>query len=274
MLQEQNRRRLSGLRGGDGVRLAPLAAVLVVCKLIVMMQPGTTFRTPRRAERLRFETPVAALFGSQPVVMSDLSTAGAGIIHREQLGRETSHPLSFTWDGVRLELIATVTRSTFERKQHAGVALTAYHSGLSFSEDVSSAAAGALSARLTEALARQKANAFAISIETARDLPLLEFDVEEPRVAMNLNEFFVTESRAQAFVQCRLVHGCWVHERVDTPAQPADGFTISAAERVEDLERLCRTYQKSDKEGRNLIRTFAHLTLVEPPAIPPDLYTP
>lgn len=272
----QNDSLLSGLR--DDVTAVAVAnpRVRVVCTLTSSMTDETTLNTERRAERLRFETPIAALFGSYPVVLRDLSTSGAGIIHREQFGRETSRPLSFDWDGTRIELLASVVRSTFERQQHGGVALTAYHSGLAFSPAESSAANGALSARLTEALARQKANAFAIPIESARHLPLLSFDAEESRVtspALNLNDFFVTESNTHAFLQCRLVGGCWVHERVDTAVQPEDGFTISAAEGVEDLETLCRTYQLSDLQGRNLIRTFAHLTLTEPPGISRDLYT-
>lgn len=232
----------------------------------------------RRAERFRFETPIAALFGSHPVVLSDLSVSGAGIIHREQFGREGERLLTFAWDGLGIELISSVVRTALERKQHDGIALTVYHSGVQFGQTESPTARGPLASHLDEALARQKANAFGISIESARHLPLLSFDAEEtrnvsPSLTLNLNDFFVTESSARRFVQCRLVRGCWIHETVETLEQPEDGFTVSGAETVEELETLCRTFQQSDQQGRNLIRTFAHLTLTEPPAIRRDLYT-
>lgn len=241
------------------------------------MTDGTPFIRERHAERFRFDNPVAALFGSHPVVLSDLSLSGAGIVHRQQFVREESHSLAFSWEGTRIELPSVVVRTSLERQLHGGIALTLYHSGLAFGPEESSASMNALATRLGEALARQHANAFAISLESARRLPLLSFDAEESRPdapPVNLNDFFVTESGVRRFVQCRLVHDCWVHENVEALEQPEDGFTISATESVEELAKLCLTYQHSDQQGRNLIRTFAHLTLTEPADTPRNLYIP
>jgi hypothetical protein len=268
----------SGLRAESSHAAAAREAVRAACseRNAVAYGQELIVRT-RRVERFRFDTPIAALFGSRRVVVSDLSAIGAGIVHREQLGREDRPLLTFAWEDIRIEMRCSVVRTALEQQQHGGIALTVYHSGLVFEPaDASADLDRQLGTRLDDAIVRQRSNAFAIPIESARHLPLLSFDAEESRVvapSLNLNEFFEINPTASLFVRCRLVHGRWTQETVNAADQPEDGFTVSAAETAEEIETLCWTYQQSDHEGRNLIRTFAHLTITEPPNTPHDLYT-
>jgi hypothetical protein len=55
----------------------------------------------------------------------------------------------------------------------------------------------------------------------------------------------------------------WRRKRTHDPGQPNDGFTISALEDHEQAELLCDAYQRSDDDGRKLIRLFAQLSIVD-----------
>ena len=46
-----------------------------------------------------------------------------------------------------------------------------------------------------------------------------------------------------------------------SPLQPEDGFTVASWEDEAELETLCRTYETSDDEGRQLIRLVAELSV-------------
>jgi len=233
----------------------------------------------RRAERFRFPLPIAATLADRRVVLNDLSSIGAGIMHNRQLGREFSGLLHFEWEGRKITMQCSVVRTSLERERHGGIALTVYHSGLIFTEPLSEEEQQQrelLREKLAQALDQQRSNAYGVPIEMVRHLPVVLYAAEEEVVtapSLNLNDLFILTRRPSGlFIRCSLEGERWVQSRTDSSEQPLNGFTVSADEREKDLDTLCWTYQQTNAEGRKLIRTFAHLSLVDPGDTPRDLY--
>ena len=67
----------------------------------------------------------------------------------------------------------------------------------------------------------------------------------------------------------RLVEGTWKKASALLPDQPRDGFTVPAWEEDEQVERLRRSYQEADAEGRQFLRMLAELSISEARGIPP-----
>lgn len=66
---------------------------------------------------------------------------------------------------------------------------------------------------------------------------------------------------ANVFVSYRLGLEGWKHRRSLLPDQPDDGFTVRASVPAEEIEMLCRTYEKGDDESRRLTRLMAQLSV-------------
>ena len=56
--------------------------------------------------------------------------------------------------------------------------------------------------------------------------------------------------------------------------QPANGFTVSAAETDENVSMLCDAYEAGDAENRRLIRIMAELSISKAEGIPTRRYEP
>jgi hypothetical protein len=67
-------------------------------------------------------------------------------------------------------------------------------------------------------------------------------------------------ARTHGYVTYRLLDGKWSREATTSARQPPDGFTVGAFEDADELETLCRTYEGSGDDGRNLIRLVAELS--------------
>jgi hypothetical protein len=52
----------------------------------------------------------------------------------------------------------------------------------------------------------------------------------------------------------------WSRSRTNSPSQPPNGFTVAGYEDEEELEVLCRTYERADAAGRQMIRVIAELS--------------
>jgi len=239
------------------------------------------FRRQRKAERFRFPSPLPGTLDGIPIVMNDLSAVGAGIVHKSQLPRGFTGSLMFQWECVRIEMQCSVTRTSLERQIEGGIALTIYHSGLLFTPvatETDFQVRAFVAATVSDALQQQKANAYGVSVEMARQIPEVIFEQEESRVvapSLDLNQFFTPRLNvAELYTHCSLEGERWAITTVDNPEQPAEGFTVSAAEPRSEIDTLCWTYQNADPEGRKLIRTFAHLSVIEPGDTPRDLYLP
>jgi hypothetical protein len=66
---------------------------------------------------------------------------------------------------------------------------------------------------------------------------------------------------ADTFLSYRLSANGWKRRRSLLPDQPDDGFTIRASVPPEEIELLCRTYEKGDDESRRLTRLMAQLSV-------------
>ena len=53
----------------------------------------------------------------------------------------------------------------------------------------------------------------------------------------------------------------WKRRRSLLPDQPEDGFTVRASLPAEQIDLLCRTYEKGDDESRRLTRLMAELSV-------------
>ena len=237
------------------------------------------FRRRRGLDRLRFPSPLPARLGDARVVLRDLSAEGAGVLHQRQVPRNYRCLLVFEWEGKQFEMQCSVTRTSLERERHGPLSLTVYHSGLLFSDPASETEETmqqVIAVRVAMALERQRSNALAVSLESARELPPLEFeDGEGLSSSIDLSSFFIPrDTRPRVFIRCILSDGRWVRQVCVSPEQPADGFTVAADEPEAEIELLCLSYQQANEEGRRMIRTFAHLSVTEPAGIPRNYYSP
>lgn len=72
---------------------------------------------------------------------------------------------------------------------------------------------------------------------------------------------------ASDYLFCELVNGAWRQTKTVQREQPAEGFTVSAAEDLAQVERLCAAYASGDSETRKLIRTLAALSIKKQDAV-------
>ena len=64
-----------------------------------------------------------------------------------------------------------------------------------------------------------------------------------------------------AFLSYRLNAQGWKCRRSLLPDQPDDGFTVRASVPPDEIELLCRTYEKGDDASRHLTRLMAQLSV-------------
>ncbi|HXG58392.1 MAG TPA: hypothetical protein VNL91_05180 [Thermoanaerobaculia bacterium] len=213
--------------------------------------------------------PRPARLGTFNVVLSDVSVAGAGIQHHVQIPPSLILPLVFRWESQHLELGARLVRSRLEYFTRGETTLRIYHSGLLFVDRDASGAdiRDVIARRVTRALNRQIADAHAVSFADRQ--------AGDSSGGVNLNQLFpLFTPVGRGYIRCTLERGRWKKEWVDTPEQPESGFTVSAGERQEEIELLCRTYSAAGYEERRLIRIFAQLSINEPSEVPRDRFWP
>jgi len=200
---------------------------------------------------------VSGRIGTSRVYIVDASLNGLRIAHQGTLppiGQECV--LTFEWEGHPLELQCRVTRSTLHKLAKDKNDKSIYHAGLSIEEargDSFNALRRMVSDVVARALDEQKANARGIPAQAA--------------------QIFQT-GKGSEFLRFEMVNGAWRRTTTTRPDQPANGFTISAAEDREHVEMLCQTFESADSEGRRLIRLLAELSISKVEGIPTRRYTP
>lgn len=199
-------------------------------------------------QRLRLTKPILAMFAGGSALVLDIGVSGALIEHHGSATPGDVFNLSFRWQAADVEFECKVARTEVARKATGIVS----HTGVRFVKAV-----GESQARLQElmatfvgrVLAEQKANAAGADRDTA---PTLLEQLGGAR-----------RSRSHGYISYRLKGDSWWRVPTASPAQPADGFTMAAHEEDEEVETLCRTYERADEEGRNLIRLIAELSAME-----------
>jgi hypothetical protein len=182
----------------------------------------------RRSDRIRLPQPIEARVGGASALLIDISPGGVQIHHSEPLPpRGEQVALRFTWGGTPLHLTAVVTWTAIHELPKTTSARPVLSSGL----------------RL-EPLAGESEKAFARMLAHFRDA-----------------RAGVRPESSSHYLFCELVNGAWKQTKTLHREQPAEGFTVSAAEDAAQVERLCAAYAGGDSETRKLIRTLAALSI-------------
>jgi hypothetical protein len=212
----------------------------------------------RKYGRIRLDAPLEARFAERPVRIIELSVVGFLAAHEGRLAADETHRLVIDWDGAQLELQCRVVRSTMWRLGKSLGERSIYHSGLHI-VDVSKASFDKLreliAERVMRALEEQKANARGI-----------------PPLAAYMYRF--QPGKGELYRRCELVNGEWRKTETIRPAQPLNGFTVSADVEPEHVEMLCRTWEITTTEGRRLTRLLAELSVSKVEGVPTRRYVP
>jgi PilZ domain len=187
----------------------------------------------RRFPRLRLTEPVRTVIGRGTGTLVDISANGARIRHDTPVALGARVRVTFDWKGDRFEATAEVLAS---RVAALGGA-TCFESRLRFL---------AVPERSQEILARTMTDVLDDDLRKWVDNlhGWREDDHGEPRDA----------EREDAFIRCRYVNGRWQQTHTRDPLPPFDGFTVPAETDPSEIRTLCRTFEKSDEEGRSLVR--------------------
>lgn len=205
----------------------------------------------REFQRLKLAKPILAMMDASNALILDIGMAGAFLEHYGVTEPGKTFRLAFRWQGQDVEFRCEVVRTSIVRQPAGDGKSQMSHTGVHFTE-----ALGESTERLQDLiatfvgriLAAQRANA-AGDAEAAQSGVILESLGAARR------------KRSRGFISYRLRDARWWRVPTDSPVQPEDGFTVADWEDEVELETLCRTYEASDDEGRQLIRMVAELSV-------------
>lgn len=184
-------------------------------------------------QRLHLTRPLEGRFGQTAVRIIDVSATGALIEHDGLIPVRAKRTLQFTWREERVKVKAEVIRSS------------AQETGLRFiAEDATLLRLIAESAE--EVLRAQQAN------------------MEGQREANVVGDETLTSAsaglRGSGYIVWTFDAEGWKKRRALLPDQPDDGFTVAAAEPVDQVELLKKTWEGGDEEARRMTRLLAELS--------------
>ncbi len=184
-------------------------------------------------QRLTLSEPLDGWFGDFAVRLIDVSATGALVEYDEPIPDDARALLRFYWRNGEIEVLAETAR-TMER-----------HVGLKFLEE-------------NDTLCQ------AIAASAKEMLLALDANATGNRVANIVGDETLTAAwhrPVSGFVRWIYNAGTWRSEPASESDQPADGFTIAAAEPEEQVALLCQTYESGDAEARRLTRMLAELSV-------------
>lgn len=211
-------------------------------------------RCRRAIERIRMAPALPGQLGSMAVGILDVSLTGAGIEHASPLQVGAAMRLSFRWEGDEIALPCTVIRSRLVGFA-AGSEKKLYASGLSF--DRKGLGSEHPVRRMIEGSVRRALEA---QVSNARGIRLRNEEAP-PR--------FET-----GFCCFRLQDGRWRKAKTQNPMQPPEGFTVPASEDPDQLELLCKLYERCEDPLKHMIRILAQLSVEEGSDESPRRYLP
>lgn len=225
----------------------------------------------RRSERLRLARPLVCRLGTVGVVLVDLSNYGARIEHYARTERGLQRTLRIRFQGDEIAMPARIVSSRVERFIPGEKGLTVYRSGLEFLhkegpefEKVRKMTSAIIAGTLVE----QVANARGFQAPVKGEMPIFRgsslvsnhFDPASTRA----DEHLLPERELAAnvgFVRFAFDRHGWTRKWTLDPAQPREGFTVSATETWEQIESLCDLYRASNDEGRRFIQMLAQASV-------------
>ena len=187
----------------------------------------------------------------QNALILDVGMAGAFLEHYGEVQPGHRFRLSFRWQGEEVAFQCEVVRTMVVRTPGGDGKSAVSHSGVHFVEAEGQSPKhlqDLIATFVGRILAAQRANAAGDATSNASAV-----------ILASLGD--ARRKRTRGFVSYRLKDDAWWRVPTDSPAQPEDGFTVSAWEDETELETLCRTYAESDEEGRRLIRLVAELSV-------------
>lgn len=205
----------------------------------------------REFQRLKLAKPILAMMDSQNALILDIGMAGAYLEHYGTTEPGKTFRLTFRWQGADVEFRCEVVRTSVVRHPAGDGKSLMSHTGVHFVEvlgESTSRLQDLITTFVGRILAAQRANA-------AGD----EDHVRSGTILESLGA--ARRKRSRGFVSYRLRDDRWWRVPTDSPRQPDDGFTVADWEDETELETLCRTYETSDEEGRQLIRMVAELSV-------------
>jgi hypothetical protein len=210
----------------------------------------------RRVQRVHPLKPLPGRIGTQKVFVVDVSLHGMRLAHQYDLGNpgDACHVV-FDWDGQHLSMTCRLTRTDVQRAA-TGSSRALMHSGAMISE-ISREARATLRTLIEDhvlrALDEQRANARGI-----------------PAVAA---QSFQT-GHGEQFIRHELHAGHWRAVPTVETRQPANGFTISAAQTPIEVQMLRDAYASGDAAARAMIRSMSELSISKTEGIPTRRYMP
>ena len=207
----------------------------------------------REFQRLKLSKPILATMGTSNALILDIGIAGAFLEHFGTVEAGEHFPLTFRWQGEDVAFPCEVVRSTVVRLPAGDGKSVASHTGVRFLEgtgDGRDRLQDLITTFVSNILAAQKANAAGENPGASAGATILARLGEARRM------------RSRGFISYHYDGRNWQRVPGSTPLQPPDGFTVGDFEEPDELEKLCRSYEQADAEGRNLIRLVAELSLI------------
>ncbi len=192
----------------------------------------------RDATRLRIANHILVLIGRGEGALLDLSTRGARVRHAVQARRSTNVRLSFDWENDRFVAMAEVLSSHVVALGHGDVP-TLYESRLRF--------------RLISENDEQILDRVIAAIQFGSErrwIDNLEGNSQPDRRA-------TTTVTTGSYLRCRLIGRRWERKWTHDRTQPHDGFLLPESIDAKEVDKLCRSYEEQDDNGRALIRMIA-----------------
>lgn len=206
--------------------------------------------TDRRSfQRLKLAKPILATLAGHSALILDIGMSGAFVEHYGTVAPGNRFELSFKWQGEDVTYKCEVNRTSVIKQPGGPGESGVSQSGVTFTEAV-----GDSDERLQEMmatfvgriLAAQRANAEAEEQESAAVL----YQLGQAR-----------RTRSRGYMAYLWDGESWVCRHTQLGEQPRNGFTVAGHEDQEELEMLCRAYEKGDDEARRLIRLVAELSV-------------
>lgn len=187
---------------------------------------------------LRLAKPIAAKLGDDAVLVLDLGAAGALLSGHASWTPGSEHDLAFAHGGRRVLVRCCIT-AVAEHPLPPDKDLL-----VRFREP---------NHELADFIARYEAQIHRAE-EANAEGDLARNIIDGDRL---LSDLGAAARTTENYLQCRLENGRWTRQRTAHRHQPAEGFTVSAAETEDQIGLLQLAYEESDADGRRLLQEFA-----------------
>jgi hypothetical protein len=203
----------------------------------------------RHFTRMKLAKPILGMVKGQSALILDIGMGGAFVEHYGAAKTGDRTTLSFNWKGEEIAFECEIARTDIIRPASGKGQAMVSHSAMEFKEPFGSSAErlqDMMAVFVGRMLAAHKSNAAAQDDGNGATL-------------IQLGQ--ARRSRTRGFLRYTFEGKAWTVLPTALGSQPPNGFTVGAYEDQEELETLCRAYEAADKEGRNLIRLVAELSV-------------